>query len=233
MLHHHSLALVIPVMAALGAALMSTLPVKADGPHVVREDIEWCDIWIPHSNDTALPRVLLIGDSITRAYYPEVEAKLTGKAYVARLASSKSVGDPTLLSEVALVLDECHFDVIHFNNGMHGWGYTEAEYQQHFPDLLATIRKHAPQAKLIWASTTPVHKAGHLEQLDARTQRVQERNRIAAEIVGKENIPVDDQFALVTGHPEYFSGDGVHLNQQGIAIQAAQVADSILKALGH
>ncbi|MFX3891450.1 hypothetical protein ACJBV1_11045, partial [Streptococcus suis] len=32
-----------------------------------RESIEWCDIWISHANETNLPRVLLIGDSITRA----------------------------------------------------------------------------------------------------------------------------------------------------------------------
>ena len=34
------------------------------------ESIEWCDIWISHADETNLPRVLLIGDSITRAYYP-------------------------------------------------------------------------------------------------------------------------------------------------------------------
>jgi len=30
------------------------------------ESIEWCDIWISHANETNLPRVLLIGDSITQ-----------------------------------------------------------------------------------------------------------------------------------------------------------------------
>lgn len=40
---------------------------------VVREDTEWCDVWLPHNNDTDLPHVLLIGDSITRGYGAEVE----------------------------------------------------------------------------------------------------------------------------------------------------------------
>src|ERR1700722_3293127 len=69
-----------------------------------RESIEWCDIWISHANETNLPRVLLIGDSITRAYYPEVENRLAGKAYVARLTTSRFISDPVLLQEIALVL---------------------------------------------------------------------------------------------------------------------------------
>src|SRR3982750_2981738 len=85
-----------------------------------RESIEWCDIWISHANETNLPRVLLIGDSITRAYYPEVESHLAGKAYVARLATSRFISDPILLQEIALVLGNTKFDIIHFNNGLHG-----------------------------------------------------------------------------------------------------------------
>jgi len=54
-----------------------------------REAIEWCDIWISHANETNLPRVLLIGDSIVRDYYPEVEKRLAGKAFVGRLATSR------------------------------------------------------------------------------------------------------------------------------------------------
>ena len=106
--------------------------------------------------------MLLIGDSITKGYYPQVAEKLKGKASVARLATSKSLGDPVLLAEVALVLDQCRFDVVHFNNGMHGWGYSEEEYGKAFPELVATIRKHAPKAKLIWATTTPVRRRGNL-----------------------------------------------------------------------
>ncbi len=79
-------------------------PVSAQGPtatgagisKVSRDDIEWLDVWLPHPNDNDLPRVLLIGDSITRGYYPEVEKALAGRAYVGRLTPSKSLGDPGL-----------------------------------------------------------------------------------------------------------------------------------------
>src|SRR5271156_5515213 len=112
----------------------------ADYSPSARESIEWCDIWISHANETNLPRVLLIGDSITRAYYPEVEKHLAGKAYVARLATSRFISDPVLLQEIALVLDNTKFDIIHFNNGMHGWQHSEKEYGDAFPKFLATIK---------------------------------------------------------------------------------------------
>jgi hypothetical protein len=82
---------------------------------------------LSHANESNLPRVLLIGDSIARDYFPEVETNLAGKAYVASLATSRSVSDPVLLQEIALLLDNTKFDVIHFNNGMHGWQHSEAQ----------------------------------------------------------------------------------------------------------
>ena len=203
----------------------------ADPPHIARESIEWADIWIPDANGTTLPRVLLIGDSITRAYYPQVAEKLKGKATVARLATSKSLGDPVLLAKVAMVLDQCKFDLVHFNNGMHGWGYSETEYGKQFPELVATIRKHAPRAKLIWATTTPVRKNGNLSHFDGRTERVKARNKIAGETVSKEGIALDDLFSLVKDHPEYWSSDGVHFNGKGIAAQAEQVSKRIGESL--
>ena len=44
----------------------------------------------PITDTPGLPRVLLIGDSITRGYYPAVEKQLAGKACVARLTTSAS-----------------------------------------------------------------------------------------------------------------------------------------------
>ncbi len=216
---------------ALVGAIGANLAIPAEPPHVAREAIEWCNVWIPEANETRLPRVLLIGDSITGGYGPKVEEALKGKASVARLSTSKSIGDPVLLTEVALVLDQCRFDVVHFNNGLHGWGYTEEEYRKHFPELVATIRTHAPQAKLIWATITPVRQAGKLDVIAEDTKRVQARNKIAEAIVAGERIAVDDLYGLVKDHPEYWSADGVHFNAQGIAAEAAQVASRIAPML--
>jgi len=204
-------------------------------PPSAHESIEWCDIWISHANETNLQRVLLIGDSITRAYYPQVEKNLEGKAYVARLATSRFISDPVLLQEIALVLDNNKFDIIHFNNGMHGWQHSEKEYADAFPKFLATIKAHAPDAKLIWANTTTLKVSPTLppgDQTQSSDERIAQRNAIALEYIQPAGIDVDDLNSLVKGHPEYHS-DNVHFNDQGIALQAAQVAAHIEPLLKH
>ena len=202
----------------------------ARGDETKREGIEWSDVWMTHGNEQALPRVLLIGDSVTRAYYGQVEKKLEGKAYVGRLATSKCLGDPALLEEITTVLKQYHFDVIHFNNGLHGWGYSEEEYAKAFPDLVATIQHGAPEAKLIWATTTPVREGKELK-LAAQTERVRARNEIALANCAERKIPVDDLFGLVVEHPEYSSADGVHASATGITAEAAQVVEVIERRL--
>jgi hypothetical protein len=198
-----------------------------------RESIEWCDTWISHANETNLPRVLLIGDSIVRDYYPEVEKQLAGKAFVARLATSRFVADPVLLKEIESVLSGGKFDVIQFNNGMHGWQHSEADYRKAFPKMIKTIRSNAPKAKLIWATTTPLREGKGVTD-DTKVAysdlRIGARNAIAGEIVTAQKIPIDDLNAAVRGHPEYHS-DNVHFNSQGIQIQAVQVSAEIEKLL--
>jgi lysophospholipase L1-like esterase len=199
-------------------------------PPEARESIEWCDIWISHANETNLPRVLLIGDSITRAYYPKVEKHLEGKAYVARFATSRFISDPVLLQEIAIVLDNTKFDIIHFNNGMHGWQHSENEYRAAFPQFLSAIKAHAPGAKLIWANTTALKVSKSDAQKQASDERIAARNAIALEFIKPVSIGLDDLNTLTLGHPEYHS-DNVHFNQQGIDLQAAQVAALIEKLL--
>lgn len=204
----------------------------ADISPSARESIEWCDIWISHSNETNLPRVLLIGDSITRDYYPGVENHLQGKAYVARLATSRFASDPVLLQEIAVVLDNTKFDVIHFNNGMHGWQHSEEEYRAAFPKIIETIRTHAPDAKLVWATTTTLKESKSSNSKEASDERIAARNAISMQYIKEQNITVDDLNALVRGHPEYHR-DNVHFNDEGIRLEATQVAARIEPLLAH
>jgi hypothetical protein len=199
---------------------------------IVRENIEWANLWFPHAKETALPHVLLIGDSITNNYYNDVEKALTGKAYVARMATSHFVSDPLLPGLIKLYLGQMKFDVIQFNNGMHGWDHSEAEYRAAFPAFLAAIQDNAQGAKLIWASTTPVSVGGHPEQVDAaRTDRVKARNAIAHELVSQAGIPEDDLFTLMLAHPELHDAGGIHFTKQGEAMQGQYVAQQIEKYL--
>ena len=220
------------LMLSLFTCALSYAQVNITKPK--RESIEWLDLWMPKTNEMGLPRVLLIGNSITRQYYPEVEKQLEGKAFVARLSTSKSLGDPGLLQEIALVLGYHQFDVVHFNNGMHGWEYSEKEYEAAFPDLLQTIRRGAPNAKLIWANTTPIRTGEKMDQFDLRNERVKERNRIVCEYLKDKQVQINDLYSVAMNNTAFYGGkDGVHLQPIGVKMLANQVAGQIKVVLGE
>ena len=225
------------LLASIGILLVSHPQLRAEAlpdgsAKKSHEAIEWCDIWQPHENQSGLPRVLLIGDSITRGYYPAVEKQLKGKALVDRLTSSAFTSDPMLTAQIIMMLDNEHYDVIHFNNGMHGWQHSEDEYRAAYPAFVETIRKHAPSAKLICATTTPLKISTPVKPGDPHSsdERIQARNTIAIEIVKPLAIAVDDLYTPMKAHPELHK-DNVHFNTQGTDLQGQQVAAEISKLL--
>jgi hypothetical protein len=195
----------------------------------VTEKIEWTYTDRPEVPDASLPNVLLVGDSITRAYYKAAADNLAGKANCYYFATSVSVGDERLKSQLAeyFKMIGVRFDVVHFNNGMHGWGYTEDEYKSYFPEFLSAVHAGAPSARLIWATITPVRKD---KEGGATNMRIDTRNAIANEFVTKQGIAIDDQHTLMLPH-QSMHADDVHFNAEGSAIQGKQVAASVLQLL--
>jgi GDSL-like Lipase/Acylhydrolase family len=193
------------------------------------EEIEWTWEVRPSHVDARLPNVLLVGDSITRNYFPEVQRQLANVANVYLFASSASVGDPSLPHQLAefAAMDDVPYKVVHFNNGMHGWTYTESEYKQAFPSFLTSLRAIAPKASFIWASTTPVK----VDKTPGPTNaRVLARNSIALTYVNNAGIPLDDQHELMSHHLGRYEDD-VHFNPAGAAIQGQQAAQTIRTSL--
>ena len=99
------------------------------------------------------------------------------------------------------------------------------------PELLKTLRQHAPQAKLIFATTTDVRERDHLEHLLPKTERMVKRNAILAAFAKREKIPLNDLYEVIREHPEFHAADGVHFNDQGSAALAAQVVASVRHVL--
>ncbi|NLE67768.1 MAG: SGNH/GDSL hydrolase family protein [Lentisphaerae bacterium] len=196
-----------------------------------REHIEWCNVWVPGAKDgPGLPRILIAGDSIAQSYFDGVEKRLEGRFRCARLTTSRCAGDPQLKRELALLLGEFQFSVIHFNNGLHGWDFTEAEYAKGLAGALDFIRARSPESLLLWASTTPVWSAGASGALDeATTRRVRERNRLARKIAAARRIAVNDLYPAVIGRRDMVSQDGVHFIPAGQQALAERVARFILR----
>lgn len=194
-------------------------------PTSLIEKVEWT--WADRADtiNPALPNVLLIGDSITRAYFPQVTQLLAGRANVFLFATSCAAGDPRLPGQLDAYfhMQPITFSVIHFNNGMHGWAYTDQAYIAGLPSMLDTIRRDQPGSHLVWASTTPVRAP---KPDGASNPRVEARNRGAAALMQHAGIPIDDQWLLMSAHNDLHSDD-VHYTPAGSQLQARQVVDSI------
>jgi hypothetical protein len=197
------------------------------------ESIEWRDIWVSGADTERWPRLLLVGDSIARSYFSHVEKELKDVYLCARLTSSTCVCDRAMEQELKLLLDDYRFAVVHFNNGLHGWDYGEKEYGQGLRRVLSFIAGRSPHSQLILATTTPIRRTDKPGELDPRTERVRDRNRLAREIAEKCRLPLNDLFDAVLDHPEYVGPDGVHFNPVGEAALGRQVAETVLKYGGQ
>lgn len=204
-------------------AVHAQAPAAAQNASSRPEEIEWTWEVRPSHVDTKLPNVLLVGDSITRNYYPEVQRQLTDVANVYLFATSASVGDPRLVRQLDefASMENVQFKVVHFNNGMHGWTYSEDEYKNAFSSFIHELRVIAPAASFIWATITPVRTETAPGPTNAR---IDARNSIAFTFLAKDGIPVDDQHKLMTHHTDQYE-DNVHFNTAGAVIQGQQVAE--------
>ena len=199
---------------------------------LVREDIEWSQFRWNSTLDEKLPRVLLIGDSIIAATWEKVANNLAGKVNIAYFSTSKCVGDADFDRELKLAISDYKWALIYFNNGLHGFSASEKEYAKGMKKAFKKLLKLVGKTPVIWRTSTPVTIAGKPEQLDPdKNNRVLERNRLAAKIMKKHDIPTDDLYAVVVNKPELSLGDGYHYTEVGQEIQAAHIAKTIRKAL--
>jgi arylsulfatase A-like enzyme/lysophospholipase L1-like esterase len=185
----------------------------------------------PITDDPKLPRVLLIGDSISIGYTLEVRKLLAGKANVHRIPVN---GGPTShgLQQLDKWLGTDRWDVIHFNWGLHDLklmtnGQHQVDLPQYEENLRQLVKKlNATGAKLIWASTTPVPE-GKLNppRLPADVPRY---NEAALRVMKEFEVRVNDLYAFALPQlAEIQLPSNVHFKPEGSAKLAKPVADSI------
>jgi acyl-CoA thioesterase-1 len=199
----------------------------------------------PIEDDPALPRVLLLGDSISIGYTLPVRKQLEGKANVHRARAN--CGPTTRgLENIDLWLGDRRWDVIHFNWGLHDLKYLgpqgqnlaapdaadsrqqvpPTEYEKNLRKLVRRLKK--TEAALIWCSTTPVPEgaAGRVPGDAAKY------NAIAAAIMDEEGIEINDLYAFAkTRLSEIQRPANVHFTPEGSAALAERVAVAIAQAL--
>ena len=216
----------IPIFNAIGKLLLPLLAIASLGVSALaREGTEWDTAYWYNANDDKLPRVLLVGDSICNGYQTQVRDELAGVAYVSFWATSKCVTDRSYLKQLAYILEEYPYKVVHVNNGLHSLVTDPKAWEGSLRAALALIREKAPDAKIIWASSTPIKD-------ENRMPRVKELNEIGERIAKENQLPVDDLFALMDPQDRTtFWTDTYHFTPEARKLQAKQVAGFVRAAL--
>lgn len=193
-----------------------------------------------------LPRVLLIGDSISIGYTVPTRDALNGKANVHRPRTNCG---PTItgLKQIDKWLGNGKWDVIHFNWGLHDLKYMgpngenlvprekgghqqvpPAEYEKNLNTLVERMKKTG--AKLIWRNTTPV-PPGSKGRVVGDSAKY---NEIAARVMKKHGVPTHDLFTISQARmKEIMLPANVHYTKEGSAVLGKAVAKRIEQELAE
>jgi alpha-L-fucosidase len=186
--------------------------------------------------EPTLPRVLLIGDSILNGYHAKAAELLRGKVNLDVWVTPKHIGSKDLAADMQAIFAEHTYDLILFNDiGLHAWEpgriperQDEALTRAH----LANLRKFAPRAKLIFASTTPMTTKTKPIALDPEfNPLIVERNQIAGKVMAENQVPVADYYGILATKLELAAGDRFHWTRPAYELLAQCAAAQIEQAL--
>lgn len=165
--------------------------------------------------ETARPRVLILGDSVSQQAASEAAKELKGQVEVvyAQPKQVAIVNTTTALANVDSLLGDKPWDVIQFNFGLgdliycaprmksfrvmpiHAGGIratSPQEYEDNLRELVAQLKE--TNAKLIWANTTPIrHSTSNVFKLGSEI----EYNLIAEKVMKEESIEINDMYSYV------------------------------------
>jgi alpha-L-fucosidase len=222
-------------------------------PNRVQENPEFRFI----EHNPTLPNVFLYGDSISMGYTEEVRRQLDGAANVYRLHDNGGTSGSFIPKMKDLntamrdpLLDkpwDFDWDVIHFNAGIHDLTYrreadgerdkiegklttTIPQYKQNLEEIIAYLRKMAPNAKLIFATTTPIPE----DEPGRIADDAVKYNKAALEVLSRHpDIAINDLHAFTKpNHSKWWRKPGdVHYNEAGSIAHGTQVAEVIRPAL--
>ena len=198
-------------------------------------------------NQRELPKVLIIGDSISIEYLPFVKEYLGGKAEVTRPykesgEAENCQGTTNGLVSIDRWIGNTRWDIIHFNFGLHDIKHVDLEtrenskdpqapqqaspkqYKKNLKSIVKTLK--ATGAKLIFATTTPYPDDVKGPLRKAGMPKVY--NDIALEIMKKNKILVNDLHAFVLPRmAELQRPVNVHFLEDGSKALGKEVANII------
>ncbi|MEI6165819.1 MAG: SGNH/GDSL hydrolase family protein [bacterium] len=204
------------------------------------------DAAVPQNNAMAkikdvpgLPRVLLIGDSISIAYTLPVRALLQGKANVHRIPVNGSATG-TGVAGVKSWVGTGRWDVVVFNFGVHDAKLYDSEgkvaqtregahpatsieaYTNNLQKIINLLKPTG--ASLIFATTTPIPEVTTGRLFDF----IPPRNAAALEVMKANGVAICDLYsAILPRWKEFLRPGDVHFAPGGSAVLASEVVRSV------
>ena len=203
------------------------------------------------TDDPALPRVLVVGDSISMNYHKAAKEALKGVANYHRVEGNGGPSDRGV-SNMELWLGDyaqngLHWDLIQFNHGLHDlkqkydtetgtWGEHQVsieDYKKNLEKEIAIMRKTG--ATLMWCSTTPVPQDNR-GTYGRRKGEAAIYNKAALEVIRRHpDILINDLHGYIShsdGFDKWHQQNNVHFFSEDLqGLVGRKVAESVKAAL--
>ena len=191
----------------------------------------------------SLPNIFLIGDSIRKGYCKTVKKELEGKAEVFFVDDNCRSTQYVIFmfrKWVQMFDKPERVDVVHFNCGhwdmAHFSGTSESltsaeEYGRNIGKIIFLIRRYFPNAKIIFATTTPMNPNGKVGINPRTNAEVERYNEIATAVCRAEGIEINDIHAYTRDWGEEYFQDYCHLTKEAFADLGRKVANKITKSI--
>ena len=194
-----------------------------------------------------LPKVLILGDSISIGYTPFVIDGLDGIAEVTRpyLPDGKPencAGTTKGVANIERWLGDTNWDVIHFNFGLHDLKHVKAgkginsndpndplqapldKYEENLRFIIAKLKE--TNSKLIFATTTPYPDSGLKPLRDPGLYK--SYNKTALKLMSENNISINDLESFVAPQIDMIQKPkDVHFTEEGSKVMAEIVVKHI------
>jgi lysophospholipase L1-like esterase len=121
--------------------------------------------------------------------------------------------------------------------GLHGWPEGRIKpgtFESLTKGYVRVIQRMLPNAKIIWANSTPVLLEGEVKKLDpVINANILEQNRMAAKVMAEANVPVSDFYGLLVDKLDLARGgkDKFHWTPGAYKALGVKCVEAILKAI--
>lgn len=194
-----------------------------------------------------MKKIILLGDSIRMGYDKYAKMALEGVAevyspeencrftqYMLRFIH-KWVGDSGFGEDA---------DLVHFNVGL--WDVIQIMYdepitpidvyEQYLHRICKRIRECCPKAKIVFATSTPIHQANYeavKHEFWRSNETIKAYNAVAVKVMKEHGIEVNDLYALMEGAPDHYFSDRTHYyTKDATEIMTGRVLQVIEEQIG-